>query len=98
MYLGVKAVVAKSFERIHTANLINFGILPLVFKNPADYDKVEKGDRLASDNWRDAVAAGKPILLKNERTGEMIECTYTISDTQREMILAGGLLNKITAK
>ena len=98
MYLGVKAVVAKSFERIHTANLINFGILPLVFKNPADYDKIEKGDRLASDNWRDAVAAGKPILLKNERTGEMLECAYTISDTQREMILAGGLLNKITAK
>ena len=98
MYLGVKAVAAKSFERIHTANLINFGILPLVFKNPADYDKIEKGDRLASDNWRDAVAAGKPVLLKNERTGETIECTYGLSDAQRATLLAGGLLNKITSK
>jgi len=98
MYLGVKAVVAKSFERIHTANLINFGILPLVFKNPADYDKIEKGDKLSSDNWRDAVIGGKPVVLSNERTGEKIECAYSLSETQREMILAGGLLNKITAK
>ena len=98
MYLGVKAVVAKSFERIHTANLINFGILPLVFKNPADYDRIEKGDRLVSDNWRDAVAGGKPVVLKNERTGDAIECAYSLSGSQLEMILAGGLLNKITSK
>jgi len=98
MYLGVKAAVAKSFERIHTANLVNFGIMPLVFKNPADYDKIEKGDRLSSDNWRDAVAAGKPVFLKNERTGESIECTYALSEAQRAMVLVGGLLNKITSK
>jgi aconitate hydratase len=98
MYLGVKAVIAKSFERIHSANLVNFGIVPLVFKNPADYDKFEKGDRLASDNWRDAVAGVKPIFLKNERTGESIECTYLLSEAQRETVLAGGLLNKITSK
>jgi aconitate hydratase len=94
MYLGVKAVVAKSFERIHTANLVNFGILPLVFKNPDDYDKIEKGDRLLSDDWRDAVAAGKPVFLKNERKGELIECTYSLSEARRAVVLAGGLLNK----
>jgi aconitate hydratase len=97
MYLGVKAVVAKSFERIHTANLVNFGIMPLAFKNPADYDRIEKGDRLLSENWREAVAAGKPVILKNERTGESIECTDPLSDAQRETVLAGGLLNKITS-
>jgi aconitate hydratase len=98
MYLGVKAVVAKSFERIHTANLVNFGIMPLVFKNPADYDKIEKGDRLSSDNWRDAVAAGKSVFIINERMGESIECTYSLSEAQRAMVLEGGLLNKLTSK
>ena len=57
MYLGVKAVIAKSFERIHAANLVNFGILPLVFEDPADYDSIEAGDRLSAAGWRDAVAA-----------------------------------------
>ncbi len=98
MYLGVKAVVAKSFERIHTANLINFGILPLVFQDPADYDRIVQGDRLTSDHWRDVVAGGTPVLLKNERTGETIACSYALSPAQRETILAGGLLNKITAR
>jgi aconitate hydratase len=98
MYLGVKAVIAKSFERIHSANLVNFGIAPLVFKDPANYDRIEKGDRLTAENWRTAVAEGKPVFIKNERTDGMIECTYSLSEAQREMILAGGLLNKITSK
>jgi aconitate hydratase len=98
MYLGVKAVIAKSFERIHSANLVNFGIAPLVFKDPANYDRIEKGDRLTAENWRTAVAEGKPVFIKNERTGGMIECTYSLSEAQREMMLAGGLLNKIISK
>jgi len=98
MYLGVKAVIAKSFERIHSANLVNFGITPLVFRDPADYDRIEKGDRLTSENWHTAVAEDKPVFVKNERTSGMIACTYSLSEAQREAILAGGLLNKITSK
>ncbi|MDI6753612.1 MAG: aconitate hydratase [Thermodesulfobacteriota bacterium] len=98
MYLGVKAVIAKSFERIHSANLVNFGIVPLIFKNPADYDKIEKGDLLTSENWRDALAAGRPVFIRNARRGETYECTYSLSDTQRAMVLAGGLLNWIKSR
>ena len=97
MYLGVKAVVAKSFERIHSANLVNFGVLPLVFGNPADYDGLESGDGLSAENWRDAVAKGEPVLLRNERSGKTIECTCALSAKQTAAILAGGLLNYITS-
>jgi len=98
MYLGVKAVIAKSFERIHAANLVNFGIVPLVFRNPADYDAIEKGDKLSSENWRAAVAAGKTVVVKNARTGAAIECGYFLSERQRAIIAAGGLLNYTTSK
>ena len=97
MYLGVKAVVAKSFERIHSANLVNFGILPLVFQNPADYDAIKPGDRILSDNWREAVLNAAPIVLRNSRNDSTIVCTYTLSKKQQEVLLAGGLLNYITA-
>ena len=62
MYLGVKAVLAKSFERIHSANLVNFGIIPLTFKNAADYAKIAQGDAVSAENWREAVRAGKPVM------------------------------------
>jgi len=97
MYLGVKAVIAKSFERIHTANLVNFGILPLVFRNPADYDRLEQDDSVSAENWRDAVAKGEPVVLCNERSGKTIECTCALSEKQTAAILAGGLLNYITS-
>jgi aconitate hydratase len=97
MYLGVKAVVAKSFERIHTANLVNFGILPLVFRNPADYDGIEPDDGLSAENWREAVAKGEPVVLRNERSGKTIECTCALSAKQTAAMLAGGLLNYITS-
>lgn len=96
MYLGVKAVLAKSFERIHSANLVNFGILPLVFKNPADYDGIEQNDRLTSENWRELIAKGQPVVIHNHRSGASIVCTYTLSDKQTAVILDGGLLNHIT--
>ncbi|MDT8285691.1 MAG: aconitate hydratase [Elusimicrobiales bacterium] len=98
MYLGVKAVVAKSFERIHAANLINFGIAPLTFKNPADYDQVKAGDKLTCADWRAAVEEGRPVMLKNERTGASIECVCGLSDRQRAILTAGGLLNQTTGK
>lgn len=96
MYLGVKAVVAKSFERIHSANLVNFGILPLVFHKPADYDRIEPNDPLSAENWRDNVTAGRPVNLINHRTGETIECITTLSEKQIAVVLDGGLLNHIT--
>ncbi len=97
MYLGVKAVIAKSFERIHAANLVNFGIAPLTFKDPADYDRIEKGDRLSCRNWREDYLAGKPIFVTNERTGDRIECGCGCSDRQRAILAAGGLLNHTTS-
>jgi aconitate hydratase len=97
MYLGVKAVIARSFERIHSANLVNFGVLPLVFRNPADYDELEPDDGLSAENWREAVAKGKPVVLRNERSGKAIECTCALSAKQTAAILAGGLLNHITS-
>jgi len=98
MYLGVKAVVAKSFERIHTANLINFGIAPLTFRNPADYDGIKAGDKLTCGDWRAAFAEGKPVLLRNERTGAAVECVCALSGRQKAILTAGGLLNQTTGK
>ena len=98
MYLGVKTVIAKSFERIHSANLINFGILPLVFQNPADYDAIEPNDNLTAENWRESLIKGKPVEIYNQRTGAAIDCIYTLSEKQTAVILDGGLLNHITNK
>lgn len=98
MYLGVKAVAAKSFERIHAANLLNFGIAPLTFKNPADYAAIQLGDKLTCGDWRAAAAEGKPVILKNARTGASIECVCDLSPRQRSILTAGGLLNHTTGK
>jgi len=98
MYLGVKAVIAKSFERIHSSNLINFGILPLVLEHPDDYGKLGKGDLLVAENWRERVSAGMPVLIVNRTGGGSMECTYSLSEKQKGIVLAGGLLNKITQK
>ncbi len=97
MYLGVKAVVAKSFERIHATNLVNFGVLPLVFSDPGDYARIEPGDPLAAETWREVVAAGRPVEILNRRSGARIRCTYALSPTQTAVMLAGGLLNHLTA-
>lgn len=93
MFLGVKAVIAKSFERIHSANLINFGILPLVFKNEADYDKISQSDELELKNIRGIIKSGGKVLLKNITTGNDIELEANLSDRQKEILLAGGMLN-----
>ncbi len=98
MYLGVKAVVARSFERIHAANLINFGIAPLVFKNAADYGSIKAGDKLTCPDWRTAFAEGKPVVLRNGRAGTAIECVCALSGRQRTILTAGGLLNHTTGK
>jgi aconitate hydratase len=98
MYLGVKAVIAKSFERIHAANLINCGILPLVFKDGDDYSRIEKGDCITAKSWRDTLTAGLPLFVVNGRTGEEIACVCPLSETQGAIIAAGGLLNYLTSQ
>ncbi|MCL7412531.1 MAG: aconitate hydratase [ANME-2 cluster archaeon] len=92
MYLGVKAVIAKSFARIHKANLVNFGILPLEFAGPAGYDAMEQGDVIRFSRVRELIESGATALPVKVGTNT-IECTLDISDRQREVILAGGLLN-----
>lgn len=93
LYLGVKAVVTKSFARIHCANLINAGILPLNFKNEADYDKITEGDELSLEGIKTAIVNDRPALLKNLTTGESYELKYDLTKRQKDIILAGGLLN-----
>lgn len=93
LYLGVKAVITKSFARIHCANLINAGILPLNFKCEADYDKISQDDELSMPNIKSEILNNKPVILQNLTTGESYELKYDLSKRQKDIILAGGLLN-----
>jgi aconitate hydratase len=97
MYLGVKAVVAKSFSRIHHANLVNMGILPLVFADEADYDGVELGDAWAITGLHAALRAGQDLTVQNLTRGGALTLTYDLTERQVAIILAGGLLNRIGA-
>ena len=94
MYLGVKAVITKSFARIHLANLINFGILPLTFKDPSDYDKIEQGDELALDISN----IDKPRLEDRTKGLNIAVVAQLSSERDRELILAGGALNLASGK
>jgi len=100
MYLGVKAVITKSFARIHRANLINFGILPLTFVNEGDYDKISQGDRLVLPDVRNALTQGPELTLVNQTTGEQFKVAHGLTGRQIDIILTGGLLNytKLEAK
>lgn len=93
LYLGVKAVVAKSFARIHCANLANAGILPFTFKNEADYDAIDQMDELELPNIRTAIEQGGKVVLKNKTKGIEIELEPVLTERQRDLVLAGGLLN-----
>ncbi len=93
LYLGVKAVITKSFARIHCANLINAGILPLNFANPDDYDKITQGDELNLKGIKNAIINNEPAVLVNLTTNEEYEIKYDLSQRQKDIILAGGLLN-----
>jgi aconitate hydratase len=98
MYMGVRAVLAKSFERIHTANLINFGIVPLTFKNEADFDAIEQGDNLEIPNIREKITKGETLVVKNTTRGTEFEVEYDLSDRAKEIVLAGGMLSLIKNK
>lgn len=90
MYLGVKAILAKSIERIHRANLINFGIVPFVFVDPKDYDKLGTGDRLELKGIREAVAGDGVLTVKGPKSS--FEVRTTLSAREKHLILSGGLL------
>lgn len=92
-YLGLRAVIAKSYSRIHWQNLCNFGVLPLRFEAPEDYDDIEQGDTLALDELAAALETGKAITAKNPRSGRTYQLTHDLSDRQVRMVLKGGLLN-----
>ena len=95
LYLGIKAVIAKSFARIHHDNLVNSGILPLVFENPADYDKIKAGDELVIENAATQVKSGLIVEIKNVTANIIIKTKMAVSDRQRGFLLAGGILNSI---
>jgi aconitate hydratase len=92
MFMGTKAVIAKSFERIHTANLINFGIIPLTFKNEGDYNKIEQGDNIEIPDIRAIIENGNTLKVKDKTKNTEFEVEYALSDRQKEIILAGGTL------
>lgn len=93
LYLGVKAVITKSFARIHCANLINAGILPLNFQNPDDYDRIDQGDELSLIGIKNAIISNMPAKLVNITKNEEYMLKYDLSQRQKDIILAGGLLN-----
>ena len=93
-FLGVRAKIAKSFARIHKANLCNFGILPLTFKNPKDYERIEKGDAVVFTDVRSHIENGDREIPV-EVNGSIITTILDISDRQRQYILAGGALNYV---
>ena len=93
LYLGVKAVIVKSFARIHMANLINAGIIPMTFVNESDYDKIDQLDELKMINLLDAVSNSNELTVTNVTKGFDFKVKLELSDRQRDMLKAGGLLN-----
>ncbi len=95
MYLGVKVVIAKSFARIHHANLVNMGILPLTFADGAAYDALEQGDEWEIADVHAALRAGRSLTVRNLTQGTAFEATCSLTPRQVEIVLAGGLLNYV---
>jgi aconitate hydratase len=93
LYLGIKAVIAQSFARIHRANLINFGILPLLLADSSAYHLISQGHQLTIEHLRQQLQAGTLITAINNTTGQSIELKLEATDREQEIILAGGLLN-----
>jgi aconitate hydratase len=96
-YLGVKAVLAKTFARIHRQNLINFGILPLTFANPDDWNRIAPGNVLRLPDIREAIQCGNQIRILNQSTNEMYLAEHGMTNRQVQMLLAGSLINLFRA-
>jgi aconitate hydratase len=93
MYLGVKAIIAKSVERIHAANLVNFGIISLSFKNMADYDKIEQSDEIEIPRIKERLQNNEPVILVDKTKNLKIELDYHLSQRQKDILYEGGLLS-----
>jgi aconitate hydratase len=93
LYLGIKAVIAKSFARIHIANLINFGIVPMTLKNEDDYEKIAEGDEIYIEGFKNAIENSDKAILVNKNNGARVELNLNFTERQREILLAGGTLN-----
>jgi len=98
MYLGVKAVIAKSLERIHKANLVNFGIIPLKFKNENDYEIIDQNDELEILNIPALLKKGEKITIKDKTKNKTFDVEYDLSDREKKILLAGGTLNLMGEK
>ncbi len=94
-FLGLKIVVTKSYARIHRQNLINFGILPLVFSSKEDYDKVEQGDVIIVSNLLDQLKENGEVVLNNKTKNVELITLHNLSERQLKSILIGSLINDI---
>ena len=97
LYLGVRVVIAKSFARIHEANLINAGIMPLTFENPKEYDEIFQGDEISIENIFEGIDSGK-LIIKNLRTSREIKTVCNFTHRQRTILKAGGLLSYVATE
>jgi aconitate hydratase len=92
MFLGVRAVIVKSFARIHRANLINWGVAPLVFDDPAAWADVERDDRLRLEDLRTSLTSGRRVSIVNLRSGHRFTASCVLTPRERDILLAGGVL------
>ena len=93
LYLGVKAVIAKSFARIHVANLINFGIVPMTLADEKDYDRISEGAKISISGFYNAVKSESVAYLTVDGLNEKIPLNLNLTSRQRDILLAGGMLN-----
>lgn len=96
-YLGLRIVLALQFARIHRDNLVNFGVLPLTFADPDDYDRIARGDVLAAAHLTEAIREPGPLTLENRTRGTTIRASHDLSPRQIDMLLAGGLIPLVRA-
>jgi predicted aconitate hydratase len=97
MFLGVRAVIVKSFARIHRANLINWGVVPLIFVEPADAEPIERDDVLRIEHLRSSLVEGRRVRVVDTRTGRAFETSCVLTPRERDILLAGGLLRQTSA-
>ncbi|NUO07029.1 MAG: aconitate hydratase, partial [Candidatus Brocadia sinica] len=93
MYLGVKAVIAKSFARIHRANLVNFGILPLTFEDESDYNLCDQGDSIELPDIKNRLTSGGKVIINNLTKNKEIKVKHTLTPREIDILCVGGLLN-----
>jgi aconitate hydratase len=94
-YLGLRAVIAKSFARIHWQNLVNFGILPLTFVHSDDWEKIQQDDILAINDVRGAIQKGRKVSVRNTTRNETYETEHSMSGRQVRIVLEGSLINVV---